>query len=132
MVSNARQGQVDRDKTSSEWANSLAQPTTKGYQFYKRVRLFPWWIRYNIGIAGEAKLRKMIIEQGCAMGLQDRWIQRAIRHAVSEFSKKGLGSDYYGYHNINHELEATYVSLLAANGYNNKNRNNQLYKEDIM
>jgi hypothetical protein len=49
------------------------------------------------------------------MGLQDKWLQRIIRHAVSEFSKKGLGSDYYGYHNIDHELEAAYFVLLAAN-----------------
>jgi hypothetical protein len=62
------------------------------------------------------KQRKKIIEQGCTMGLQVKWMQRIIRHAVSEFSKKGLGIDYYGYHNITHELEATYISLLAAKG----------------
>lgn len=127
-----RQIQGHVELTGLGRVNSLAQPTTKGYQFYKRVRLFPWWIKYNIGITGEAKLRKMIIEQGCAMGLQDKWMHHAIRHAVSEFSKKGLGSDYYGYHNINHELEATYVSLLAANGYNNNKGSNELSKEDIM
>lgn len=30
------------------------------------------------------------------------------------FRVKGLGIDYYGYHNIIHELEVTYVTLLAA------------------
>ena len=50
------------------------------------------------------------------MGLQDRWTDRIVRHAVSEFSKKGLGPDYYGYHNIDHELEATYFALLALDG----------------
>jgi hypothetical protein len=50
------------------------------------------------------------------MGLQDKWTNNVVRHAVSEFSKKGLGPDYYGYHNIDHELEATYFSLLALNG----------------
>jgi hypothetical protein len=55
------------------------------------------------------------------MGLQDKWLQRIIRHAVSEFSKKGLGSDYYGYHNIDHELEAAYFVLLAANGQTDNN-----------
>jgi len=33
---------------------------------------------------------------------------------IDLFESQGLGSDYYGYHNINHELEVTYVSLLAA------------------
>ena len=50
------------------------------------------------------------------MGLQDKWTDRIVRHAVSEFSKKGLGPDYYGYHNIDHELEATYFALLALDG----------------
>jgi hypothetical protein len=59
------------------------------------------------------------------MGLQDKWLQRIIRHAVSEFSKKGLGSDYYGYHNIDHELEAAYFVLLAANGQTDNNEENE-------
>jgi len=35
-------------------------------------------------------------------------------YTIDLFESQGLGSDYYGYHNINHELEVTYVSLLAA------------------
>ena len=50
------------------------------------------------------------------MNLEKKWAKKIIRHAVSEFSKKGLGLDYYGYHNIDHELESTYFTLLAANG----------------
>jgi len=30
------------------------------------------------------------------------------------FESKGLGADYYGYHNINHELEVTFGTLLAS------------------
>ena len=101
---------------SSSWYNPLAEPLSAWYQFYKRLKLFPWWIRYNIGITKEAVIKNKIIKIGTAMGLQDKWMDRTIRHAVSEFSKKGLGSDYYGYHNIDHELEATYFTLLAANG----------------
>ncbi|HKG88262.1 MAG TPA: hypothetical protein VKA95_08040, partial [Nitrososphaeraceae archaeon] len=86
--------------------NPLAEPLPAYYEFYKRLKLFPWWLQYNIGIAKEAILKDKIIQLGTMMGLQDRWIHRIIRHAVSEFSKKGLGSDYYGYHNIDHELEA--------------------------
>ena len=31
---------------------------------------------------------------------------------IDLFESQGLGTEYYGYHNINHELEVTYVSLL--------------------
>lgn len=69
------------------------------------------------------------------MGLQDKWLHRILRHAVSEFSKKGLGADYYGYHNIDHELEATFFTLLAANGYNEKEqareKRSKFSEEDI-
>jgi hypothetical protein len=69
-----------------------------------------------MGIVHEAALKDNIIELATSMGLQDKWTNNIIRHAVSEFSKKGLGPDYYGYHNIDHELEATYFSLLALDG----------------
>ena len=36
-------------------------------------------------------------------------------YTIDLFESQGLGTDYYGYHNINHELEVTYVSLLALN-----------------
>ena len=35
-------------------------------------------------------------------------------YTIDLFESQVLGIDYYGYHNINHELEVTYVSLLAA------------------
>ena len=123
--------------------NPLTEPLPTWYEFYKRLKLFPWWIRYNIGLAHEAVLRDKIINLGTMMGLQDKWLQRIIRHAVSEFSKKGLGTDYYGYHNIDHELEATYFVLLAANGQRDKNnkegaevmgtqyKDNEFNQEDI-
>src|SRR5829696_739807 len=105
--------------------NPLAEPLPAYYEFYNRLKLFPWWLRYNIGIAKEAILKDKIIQLGTMMGLQDRWIHRIIRHAVSEFSKKGLGSDYYGYHNIDHELEAAYFALVAANGHYKENKFSQ-------
>ncbi len=114
--------------------NPLAEPLPVYYEFYKRLILFPWWLQYNIGISKEAILKDKIIQLGTMMGLQDRWIHRIIRHAVSEFSKKGLGSDYYGYHNIDHELEAAYFTLLAANGQNKeeeKANNNKFSVDDI-
>jgi hypothetical protein len=105
--------------------NPLTEPLPARYEFYKRLKLFPWWLRYNIGIAKEAILKDKIIQLGTKMGLQDRWIRRIIRHAVSEFSKKGLGTDYYGYHNIDHKLEAAYFALIAANGYYEENKFSQ-------
>ena len=106
---------------SSSTINPLAEPLPTWYEFYKRLKLFPWWIRYNFGLAHEAVLKDKIVNLGTSMGLQDKWLQRIIRHAVSEFSKKGLGSDYYGYHNIDHELEAAYFVLLAAKGQTDNN-----------
>ncbi len=106
------------DDTSTSTINPLAEPASSWYEFYKRLKLFPWWIRYNTGLAGEAILKDKIIGLGSELGLQNRWLKKILRHAVSEFSKKGLGSDYYGYHNINHELEAAYFVLIVAKGLN--------------
>jgi hypothetical protein len=119
-------------------ANPLAQPVSWQNALYKRLKLFPWWLRYNIGIAEEAVLKDKIINLGTTIGFQDKWINRILRHAVSEFTKKGLGSDYYGYHNIDHELEAAYFTLLVANNNgvnsvvtNNSNIHTKLVQDDI-
>jgi len=105
----------EMDKRSAN-INPLALPYPWWYELYKRIKLVPWWVRYNFGIAKEAVLKDKIVELASDMGLQDKWVKRIVRHAVSEFSKKGLGPDYYGYHTIDHELEATYFTLLAAKG----------------
>jgi hypothetical protein len=97
--------------------NPLIQSRPWHYHFYKRVKLFPWWFLYNVGAVKEAVLKNRIIKQATDIGLQDRWTAKLVRHAVSEFSKRGLGTDYYGYHNIDHELQAAYFTLLAANGH---------------
>ena len=121
---------INHKLQSSSYSNPLVEPLSVWYQFYKRLKLFPWWVSYNIGIAKQAIIKDKIIEIGTAMGLQDKWLDRIIRHAVSEFSKKGLGSDYYGYHNINHELEAAYFTLLAANGQQKKEHEQQTLGEE--
>ncbi len=96
----------------------LINPTKMAIQnpIYKRLKLFPWWVRYNVGVTRESILKEKIVELAKGLGLDKAHAQRVIRHAISEFSKNGLGSDYYGYHNINHELEVTYFTLLAAKG----------------
>jgi hypothetical protein len=47
-------------------------------------------------------------------GLEDDCYVEMLDYTIDLFESQGLGADYYGYHNINHELEVTYVSLLAA------------------
>ena len=48
-------------------------------------------------------------------GLEDDYYVEMLDYTIDLFESQGLGTDYYGYHNINHELEVTYVSLLAIN-----------------
>ncbi|MFB5620946.1 MAG: HD domain-containing protein, partial [Nitrosopumilus sp.] len=58
------------------------------------------------------------LEEDCYVEMLD--------YTIDLFESQGLGTDYYGYHNINHELEVTYVSLLAA-----KQNQVQFTDEDI-
>ena len=39
---------------------------------------------------------------------------KMLDYTIEIFETQGLGKDYYGYHNIDHELEVTYITLLAA------------------
>jgi hypothetical protein len=98
------------------------------YEHYKRIRLFPWWARYNFGIATEASYKDKILKLAKNMDFEIKATSRIIRHAVSEFSKYGLGSDYPGYHTINHNLEVAYISLLSAG---NQKLENKIEKKDI-
>lgn len=96
--------------------------TLLGIEIYNRLKLFPWWVSYHKGITVEAELRENIISIGLKLGMKDKWLKKILRHTVSEFSKKGLGNDYYGYHNIRHELEAAYFTLLSIEGLNKSKR----------
>ncbi len=58
--------------------------------------------------------------------LEDDCYVEMLDYTIDLFESQGLGADYYGYHNINHELEVTYVSLLAV-----KQDKIQLTNEDI-
>lgn len=93
---------------------STTKEVTLWDEVSNRIRLFPWWVGYHKGTNYESFLKDCIINLGDQVGFQDRWLKSILRHAISEFSKKGLGTDYYGYHNIDHELEAAYFTLLAA------------------
>ncbi len=59
-------------------------------------------------------------------GLEDDCYTEMLDYTIDLFESQGLGADYYGYHNINHELEVTYVSLLAV-----KQDRVQLTDEDL-
>ncbi len=107
-------------------SNPLALPYPWWYEIYERIKLAPWWFKYKLGLSKQARLQDEIVELALELGLQDIWVKNVLRFAITEFSKKGLGVDYYGYHNIDHELEATYFTLLVASGMNSR-----LSKKDI-
>ena len=47
-------------------------------------------------------------------GLGKPCFTNMLEYTIDLFETQGLGSEYYGYHNIEHELEVTYITLLAA------------------
>ena len=47
-------------------------------------------------------------------GLEEDSYVEMLDYTIELFESQGLGTEYYGYHNINHELEVTYVSLLSV------------------
>ena len=59
-------------------------------------------------------MRKKILNLMIQNELDDDYFIEMLDYTIDLFESQGLGSDYYGYHNINHELEVTYVSLLAV------------------
>ncbi len=95
--------------------NPLSRPVPLWSELLNRVKLFDWWVEYHKGGTYESILKNRIIQLGMETGFPNRWLRKILRHAISEFSKKGLGPDYYGYHNIDHELEAALFTLIAAN-----------------
>jgi hypothetical protein len=60
-------------------------------------------------------MRNKILGLMTQHGLEDDCYLEMLDYTIDLFESQGLGTEYYGYHNINHELEVTYVSLLAIN-----------------
>ena len=60
-------------------------------------------------------MRNEILSQMAQNGLEDDCYVEMLDYTIDLFESQGLGTEYYGYHNIYHELEVTYVSLLAIN-----------------
>ena len=46
-----------------EQFNPLVEPLSWWYGFYRRIRLVPWWLRYNIGMA-EGQNNQIIYKNG--------------------------------------------------------------------
>ena len=59
-------------------------------------------------------MRKKILNLMVLYRLHDDCYTQMLDYTIDLFESQALGVDYYGYHNITHELEVTYVSLLAA------------------
>lgn len=58
--------------------------------------------------------RNNILDTLAENDLQDPALVRMLDYIIELFESRGLGEDYYGYHNILHELAVTYVMLLSA------------------
>ncbi len=59
-------------------------------------------------------LRNEILSLAVSCGIDQDCYTEMLEYTIQLFESQGLGSEYYGYHNINHELEVTYVTLLSA------------------
>ena len=64
--------------------------------------------------ANTHSMRSKILSLMVEKGLEGDCYVEMLDYTIDLFESQGLGTDYYGYHNINHELEVTYVSLLAT------------------
>ena len=64
--------------------------------------------------ANTHSMRNEILSVMIERGLEDDCYVEMLDYTIDLFESQGLGTDYYGYHNINHELEVTFVSLLAS------------------
>jgi len=73
-------------------------------------------------------LRNEIADLAISCGLNKRCFAKMLDYTIELFEKNGLGSDYYGYHNIDHELEVTYVTLLTSQSEMTKGK---ISKEDL-
>jgi len=57
------------------------------------------------------KIQELLISSGIE---KTATYNRMLNYTIEIFETQGLGQDYYGYHNIDHELEVAYITLLAA------------------
>ena len=65
-------------------------------------------------IVTSTQLKDQILDLLHKNGFDLPCYSKILDYTIELFHAKGLGDDYYGYHNIVHELEVTYVTLIAA------------------
>ena len=67
----------------------------------------------NLGIDHplKGKIQELLVSSGIE---KTACYNSMLDYTIEIFETQGLGRDYYGYHNIDHELEVTYTTLLAA------------------
>ena len=65
-------------------------------------------------------LKNAILDLMNSLGIANKQLTDILDYVIDLFEENNLGSDYYGYHNIDHELEVTYISLHACNLNNKK------------
>ena len=79
-------------------------------------------------VSNPQSLRNEIVDIADLMGLDNPAFTKMLDFTIELFESQGLGMDYYGYHNIEHELEVTYVTLVASNW---KSVLNPINQEDL-
>ena len=79
-------------------------------------------------VSNPQSLRNEIVDLADLMGLDNPVFTKMLDFTIELFESQGLGIDYYGYHNIEHELEVTYVTLVASNW---KSVLNPINQEDL-
>lgn len=57
------------------------------------------------------KIQELLVSSGIE---KTACYNKMLDYTIEIFETQGLGQDYYGYHNIDHELEVAYITLLAA------------------
>ena len=71
--------------------------------------------------ANVQSIRNAIFDLLTSVNMATKENTKLLDYIIELFNKNGLSSDYYGYHNIDHELEVTYVTLMSAiNMFNEK------------
>ena len=85
-------------------------------------------------ITSSAQLKDQILDLLHKNGFDSPYYSKILDYTIELFHSKELGDDYYGYHNIVHELEVTYVTLIAAQWEsfpNSESFLNNFTKEDL-
>ena len=73
-------------------------------------------------------LKNAIIDLMTESGIANKQLTMILDYVIDLFEKNNIGTDYYGYHNIDHELAVTYIALHASNL---KSENSEFTTDDV-